>query len=145
MFSAAGIPCLQAGEDVNNTNENPEVGDYVLATKFSDGDPGDAWALGLYAGQMLEYTPPRHDVVNSEGKSIRHNGFRRVARVRKDVGAWLLNVAAKQLEKSPPGTVNLWTMLTPAAFDVRPEPPNAYALREAQLRRQTWKNTRHSK
>lgn len=100
----------------------PAVGDYVLATKYSDGDPGDSWALGFYAGQMPEYTPPRHDVVDSDGKSIRGNGYRRVARIRNDVGAWLL-VAAKQLEQSPPGTVNLWTMLTPTAFDVSDEPP----------------------
>ncbi|KFB66307.1 hypothetical protein [Candidatus Accumulibacter vicinus] len=45
-----------------------------------------------------------------------------MARIRNDVGAWLL-VAAKQLEQSPPGTVNLWTMLTPTAFDVIDEPP----------------------
>jgi len=99
----------------------PAVGDYVLATKYSDGDPGDNWALGFYAGPMLEYTPPRHDVADSEGKSIRGNGFRYVRRIRKDVGRWLLTVAAKQLEQSPPGTVNLWTMLTPAAFDVSNE------------------------
>ena len=99
----------------------PEVGDYVLATKYSDGDPGDNWALGFYNGPMVEYTPQRHDVVDSEGKSIRGNGFRRVERIRKDVGRWLLTVAAKQLEASPPGTVNLWTMLTPAAFDVQGE------------------------
>lgn len=99
----------------------PQVGDYVFATKYSDGDPGDAWALGFYAGQMLEYTPPRHDVVDSEGKRIRGNGYRKVARIRWDVGRWLLTVAAKQLEQCPPGTVNLWTMLTPAAFDLEAE------------------------
>ena len=98
----------------------PAVGDYVLATKYDDGDPGDGWALGFYAGPMLEYThtPARLDVVDSDGMSIRGNGFRRVARIRKDVGKWLLTVAAKALEASPPGTVNLWTMLTPAAFEV---------------------------
>lgn len=96
----------------------PAVGDYVLATKYDDGDPGDAWALGFYAGAMQNCTPPRHDVVGSDGKSIRGNGFRRVARIRKDVGLWLLTVASKQLEQSPPGTVSLWTMLTPAAFDL---------------------------
>ena len=99
------------------------AGDYVLATKYGDGDPGDGWALGFYAGQMAEYKylPARHDVVDSDGNSIRGNGFRRVARIRKDVGRWLLTVAAKPLEQSPPGTVNLWTMLTPAAFDVEDE------------------------
>lgn len=110
------------GTDPIDASVMPAVGDYVLATKYSDGDPGDSWALGFYAGQMLKYTPPRHDVVDSDGKRFRGNGYRRVARIRNDVGAWLL-VAAKQLEQSPPGTVNLWTMLTPTAFDVSDEPP----------------------
>ena len=106
----------------------PAVGDYVLATKYSDGDPGDAWALGFYAGELdmgndseTIKVAPRYLVNDSSGKTIRPNGYRRVACVRKDVGAWLLNVAAKQLEQSPPGTVNLWTMLTDAAFDTTDE------------------------
>ena len=95
------------------------IGDYVLATKYSDGDPGDPWALGFYDGS---YSPGQglqelHLVKNSKGECIRPSGYSRVARVREDVGAWLLNVAAKQLEQSPAGTVNLWTMLTPQAFE----------------------------
>ncbi len=97
----------------------------MLATKWDDGDPGDPWALGFYAGELDMgndrsdiKVAPRHLVNNGAGQSIRPNGYRRVARIRKDVGAWLLNVAAKQLEQSPPGTVNLWTMLTPFAFDL---------------------------
>lgn len=98
----------------------PKVGDYVLATKYADGDPGDPWALGIYDGK---YSPggglqDRHLVNEADGTCIRPNGFRRVARIRKDVGRWLLTVAAKQLEQSPPGTVNLWTMLTESAFDL---------------------------
>jgi hypothetical protein len=110
---------------------SPAVGDYVLATKYNDGDPGDAWALGFYDGKLPEPVvagivlpaaiSPRYVVRDAAGNSIRPNGFRRVARIRKDVGAWLLNVSAKQLEQCPPGTVNLWTMLTPAAFDVSDE------------------------
>ena len=103
----------------------PAIGDYVLATKYSDGDPGDPWALGFYAGELdmgndreQIKVAARYLVNNNSGQSIRPNGYRRVARIRKDVGAWLLNVAAKQLEQSPPGTVNLWTMLTPFAFDL---------------------------
>lgn len=89
-------------------------GDYVLATKYADGDPGDMWALGFYEGERNG----RYYVADSMGKTIRPNGFRRVARIRKDVGRWMLAIAAKQLEQCPPGTVNLWTMLTPAAFEV---------------------------
>lgn len=98
------------------------IGDYVLATKYADGDPGDHWALGFYAGP-LEGTDKglfvRHMVVDREGRNFRGNGFRRVGRIREDVGRWLLTVAAKQLEASPFGTVNLWAMFTPAAFDLR--------------------------
>lgn len=112
----------QAGAGPVEQQVMPAVGDYVLATKWSDGDPGDPWALGFYDGIDL-YLPstPRHMVKDSSGKTIRPGGYRRVARIRKDVGAWLLNVAAKQLEQSPPGTVNMWKMLTPAAFDVSNE------------------------
>jgi hypothetical protein len=97
----------------------PALGDYVLATKYDDGDPGDMWALGWYDG--MQDDQGRHYVKDNEGKQIRGNGFRRVARIRKDVGRWLLEVAAKPLERCPPGTVNLWTMLTPDAFDVDSE------------------------
>jgi hypothetical protein len=90
------------------------IGDYVLATKYSDGDPGDAWALGFYDGVRDEQG--RHYVKDASGKQIRGNGFRRVGRIRADVGRWLLEDAAKVLERSPPGTVNLWTMLTAAAL-----------------------------
>lgn len=89
-------------------------GDYVLATKWHDGDPGDAWAIGFYAGQK----GGRHFVVDGNGQQIRHNGYRRVGCITEEVGIWLLNVAAKALEASPPGTVNLWSMLTTLATNV---------------------------
>jgi len=104
---------------------DPQIGDYVLATKYSDGDPGDAWALGFFDGPApgfargkLGAESMRWTVRNASGDSIRPGGFRRVARIREDVGRWLLEVAAPHLEKCPPGTVNLWTMLTDDAFDL---------------------------
>lgn len=91
-----------------------EAGTYVLATKYHDGDPGDAWAVGYYIGPT---THDRHHVGGSDGKPYRHNGYRRVrAGLRADVGEWLL-ANAKALEKSPPGTINLWTMLTDNVFE----------------------------
>lgn len=100
----------------------PAVGDYVLATKWGDGDPGDNWALGFYTHsdtlQGNEQTR-RYYVSDSAGNNIRGNGFRKVhGPIRGDVGRWLLEVASKHLEASPPGVVNLWTMLTPCAFDL---------------------------
>jgi hypothetical protein len=118
------IPLKPAGGTPVDCHVMPAVGDYVLATKYSDGDPGDAWALGFYAGTLEQWagttvgTPARYMVVDGNNKNIRGNGFRRVARIRKDVGRWLLEVAAPHLERCPPGTVNIWTMLTPAAFDL---------------------------
>ena len=95
----------------------PKIGDYVLATKWNDGDPGDPWAIGIYAGIHSRGETQRHMVNNADGSTIRPNGFRKCHPIRKDVGRWLLTVAADELERSKPCTVNLWTMLTPAAFD----------------------------
>lgn len=81
-------------------------GDYVLATKWDDGDPGDHWGVGFYDGER----GGRHYVVDGSGNQIRGNGFRRVGKITHAVGAWLLSVA-DSLERSPPGAVNLWGML----------------------------------
>jgi len=92
------------------TDERITKGEYVFATKWDDGDPGDHWGVGFYD----RFANGRHYVVDSAGKQIRGNGFRRVGRITVDVGRWLLS-AGKSLEASPPGTVNLWTMLTERA------------------------------
>ena len=89
----------------------PRIGEYCLATKWYDGDPGDHWGVGFYAGTENG----RHYLKDGYGNQIRANGFRRVAPIKPEVGAWLLSIA-KQLEAAPPGAVNLWTMLTPCAF-----------------------------
>jgi len=51
-------------------------GDYVLATKYSDGDPLDHWAVGFYDG-TTEHMRPRHHVIDGDGQRFRVNGFRR--------------------------------------------------------------------
>jgi hypothetical protein len=64
-------------------------GDYVLATKWGDGDPQDPWYVGFYDGFNDEWQ--RHFVVDADGKSARPGGFRRVKRINGKRGAWLLN------------------------------------------------------
>jgi hypothetical protein len=59
----------------------PNLGDYVLATKYEDGDPGDAWALGFYDGER----GGRYYVLDDNGNQIRGNGYRRISRIRLDV------------------------------------------------------------
>ena len=83
------------------------IGSYVLATKYSDGDPGDAWAVGFYDG----FRNKRHYVLDADGNQIRHGGYRMAGVIAAPVGKWLLSVAAAPLEMSPPGSVDLWKML----------------------------------
>lgn len=64
-------------------------GEHVLATKYSDGDPGDHWAVGFYD----KSDGGRHYVTDSAGEQLRGNGFRRVARIKPEHGAWLLATA----------------------------------------------------
>jgi len=79
----------------------PAVGDYVLATKYDDGDPQDHWCVGFYAGltNPEKYDPPRYDVVDGEGKQFRGNGFRRIKKITQERGAWMLK-HAKDIELS---------------------------------------------
>jgi len=65
-------------------------GDYVVATKYSDGDPKDAFCIGFF-DSMTEHANSRYMVTNGEGRQFRGNGFRRVRRIRQDVGKKLVD------------------------------------------------------
>lgn len=74
--------------------------DYVLATKYSDGDPQDQWAIGFFDGLTTpHYDPPRYNVVDRNGNQFRGNGFRRVRKISPKRGEWMLK-HAKQIELS---------------------------------------------
>ena len=93
-------------------------GTYVLATKYDDGDPGDAWGVGFYLESFrFGDGPVRHRVIDSEGKYLYGpKGFVKMRHgLRPDVGRWLVD-NADVLQRSPPGSINLWTMLTGIAF-----------------------------
>lgn len=96
------------------------VGTYVLATKYDDGDPGDAWGVGYYL-ESFEHPSGkvRHRVIGDDGSYLYGpKGFVRMrAGLTNDVGRWLVENSAV-LERSPPGTINLWMMLTELAFGV---------------------------
>lgn len=89
----------------------PQVGDYVLATKYKDGDSGDHWAIGFYSG--LTGGPgrygedPRYDVIDGIGKSFRGNGFRRVEVIAREEGDYLLK-NSRDIETS---RCNVWGVL----------------------------------
>ncbi len=79
-------------------------GDYVLATKYHDGDPGDQWAIGFFAGRLPKFTGDRYMVADAEGKQFRGNGFRRVKRISAERGRWLLD-HTQEIEH---GSRSLW-------------------------------------
>lgn len=88
-----------------------EIGSYVLGTKFTDGDPGDPWGIGIYAGSYEHFGTIRHHINMTDGTPIYpRRGFERVGRITDEFGNWLYSVR-HELERSPPGTVNLWGML----------------------------------
>ena len=60
-------------------------GDYVLATKYDDGDPGDHYCTGFYVGSFRD----RHLVADSNGGLYRYNGFRRIEKIEPDEGNWM--------------------------------------------------------
>lgn len=77
-----------------------EIGDYVLATKYDDGDPQDHWAIGFYSGITSDhYIEPRYDIVDSNGQLFRQNGFRRIKKISQARGRWLLE-RREQIEMS---------------------------------------------
>ena len=62
-------------------------GDYVLATKWSDADPGDHWCIGIY--DELKWGD-RHIVLDGDGVPLRRNGFRHVYPITDAEGAWMI-------------------------------------------------------
>lgn len=61
-------------------------GDYVLATKYGDGDPGDQFCVGVYDREENG----RHYVTDTEGKQFRGNGFKRCEPITDAEGRWLI-------------------------------------------------------
>lgn len=61
-------------------------GDYVLATKYSDGDPKDPFAIGFFDGMLGD----RYLVVDNNDKQFRASGFRRIDKISKYVGEILI-------------------------------------------------------
>lgn len=88
------------------------AGTYVLATKFSDGDPRDHWVVGFY--DRLD--GDRHFVVDEHGKQMRGNGFRRVEPITREVGQWLIS-KMREAESTEAGVWDYWL---PAALEASP-------------------------
>ena len=85
---------------MNDEEQICAEGDYVLAAKYSDGDPQDHWCIGFYKYHYTNSAHVKlHIVADANGKSFRANGFRRVEKISKERGAWMLQ-NARAIESS---------------------------------------------
>ena len=63
-----------------------KAGDYVLATKYKDGDPRDHFCVGLFRSMLNE----RYLVEDSNGVLFRAGGFRRCEKIQQTTGDILI-------------------------------------------------------
>jgi hypothetical protein len=94
------------------TAERPPLqkGDYVLATKYDDGDPCDQFCVGFYRNPLTQYTKVRHDIVDSDGNLFRGNGFRRAEVITQEEGSALIALFPEISDK--PGKSLWWHLGT---------------------------------
>lgn len=85
-----------------------QKGDYVLATKYADGDPYDGYAVGFFDSMLPKVAGDRFMVVNSAGKQYRGNGFRRCERISYELGDWIVEnrIAIEATTRIAP--INMW-------------------------------------
>lgn len=81
----------------------PTVGDYVLATKYEDGDPCDHFYVGFVSGFTGD---GRFLVVDNEGNEQRRNGFRRAEVITAEEGRKLCDLMPEIGDK--PGNSVWW-------------------------------------
>lgn len=74
-----------------------EVGDYVLATKYLDGDPCDRFYVGFVKEILIQYNPVRYDVADNAWQSARGNGFRKAVKITKEEGHFIVNVLIPEI------------------------------------------------
>lgn len=89
-------------------SEPVNVGDYVLATKYKDGDPCDHFCIGFVSEIDDRLGTRRFMVVDDVGKSFRANGFRRAERITGAEGQDLLSIFPMIGDKPGP---SLWEHL----------------------------------
>ncbi len=88
-----------------STESAIEHGEYVFATKYSDGHAGDPWGAGFYKGQDGR----RHLITHSDGSLIRPGGYGKVSPITHAQGKSILE-SGDDLERYFP-EVSMWAVL----------------------------------
>jgi len=76
--------------------KNFKKGDYVIATKYEDGDPKDHFAVGFFDSMTWHN---RYNIVTSEGELFRGNGFRKAKKISQEIGTKII-ANFKDIEQS---------------------------------------------
>ena len=80
-----------------------QLGDYVLATKYHDGDPKDGFAIGYVLNNVYPY---RIQVRGSDGQQI-GGSYRRYKKIDGEFGQWIV----KNIARIEDGSKSLWDYL----------------------------------
>lgn len=116
------VEWLSGSHDCTEVVYAAGVGDYVLATKYSDGDPMDHFCVGF----VSEYTHHhRYMIVDNDGNNQRHNGFRRVEKITQDEGRQLVELMPAIGDRRGP---SLWWHLAKIRGEVNPPDPCGYVV-----------------
>jgi len=81
--------------------EDFKKGDYVIATKYSDGDPKDHFCVGFFESMTWHN---RYNIIDDAGQLFRHNGFRKAQKISREVGAKIVS-HIKEIEL---GDISVW-------------------------------------
>ena len=94
----------RVGEEA--TEGEPALGDYVLATKYSDGDPCDGFCVGVVRSMSVQ---GRYVVTDNDGKVLGlANGFRRAEKIVRPEGDALVAMFSEVSDRPGP---SLWDHL----------------------------------
>ena len=89
----------------NIDSNRPKIGDYVLATKYDDGDIGDHSFVGFVTG-FTDHG--RYLIADSEGINQRASGIRRAEKITPEEGLALVKMMP---DLSPFSGVSMWDHL----------------------------------
>lgn len=103
----------------------PQPGDYVLATKYHDGDPCDHFFVGFVSEVSRKPNGVRFMIVDSEGRNQRANGFRRAERITEEEGRELIAMFPEIGDKPGP---SLWDHLERIRMEKMSEEPTVEAI-----------------
>ncbi len=73
-------------------NQELTKGDYVLATQFADGRPGDQWRVGFYSHSDVS---GKYVMVKKDSAATPMTSFLRAEKITEERGEWLIRHAEK--------------------------------------------------